>query len=119
MKKIGILLALICTIGFIAYYQYAYRCMTNNMPIEFDYNQLNWLIYLCLSIAFVNLGRNEDRVIKYFVYYAIAEFWGFLSLTYVTNFVFNPLVIMHKVLITLTLVLITSLIYFLKCKLYR
>lgn len=71
----------------------------------------NVLIYGCISLIFFILGRNEqNRNVRLFIYYAIAEFWGLISLQILyCKFIYNPITF-HKVLIALLTVLLINII---------
>ena len=72
----------------------------------------NWFVYLTLSAAFFKLGMSEDKKDRYLVYYAIAQFWLFLVLTYVFNEFFDLQIIMHKVFIAISLTFVCSLLLY-------
>jgi hypothetical protein len=78
------------------------------------------IIYSVLSISLFTIGsREENRIVKWFAFYSIAEFWAFLVLVMIYNtFIYNS-VTYHKTLVSLTAVLtlnlIVGIIFFSKC----
>lgn len=117
MRVIGAILGVFTVLVFIMYYQHAYEMYPN---VNQTYSDItNYIMYLCLAFAFYNLGQGRDREIRLFVYYSIAEFWAFLFICYVINDILDIMITMHKVIIAISLTFFTSLIIYLKCKLWK
>ena len=73
---------------------------------------VNYTIYLALAFAFFELGSKEESKIKLLIYYAIAEFWLFLTVTYLLNDLFDVQVVMHKVVCAIFLTFSTSIVWY-------
>lgn len=96
-------------VGFYAIIKYVIWCnlsfalnaIDKTFVVPQSYNDMvNLVIYATIAVSFIAIGRSEnDRINKLFLYYAIAEFWGCLSLQIVVNLVF-PSVPMFRMYLT-------------------
>lgn len=107
MKRLVIALGFLSMVTFGVYYQYAYNHWPNVPQVY--YNLVNWVLYITMSFCFFMLGKKEEPKERFLVFYPIAQFWFFLTLTYVLNEVFNNQIVMHKVLISISLSFIVSI----------
>ena len=111
IKRIAVVSGLISIAAFCTYYCYAFKHWPEVPQL---YNDLmNWSVYIALSASFFALGKQEQKNERYFIFYAIAQFWLFLTLTYIFNDLFNLQIIMHKVFIAISLTFVCSLLLYL------
>jgi hypothetical protein len=68
---------------------YALYAIDKSFSVPQTYNDItNLVIYSALAISFYVNGRFEKDIInKVFIFYAIAEFWGFLCLQIIINLI--------------------------------
>ena len=110
IKKIVIGLGIMSVLVFAVYYQYAF----SHFPlVNQNYaDAVNYTIYLALAFSFFELGNNQEKKLQILVYYSIAEFWLFLTVTYILNDIFDVKVIMHKVICAIFLTFLSSLLWY-------
>jgi hypothetical protein len=102
-------------LGFYAIIKYVLWCNLSYALFDIDSSftvpqsindMTNLVIYATLAISFFVIGRSEkDKINRLFIYYAIAEFWGFLSLQIAVNLIF-PKALIFKIYITSLLIIL-------------
>lgn len=99
------------------WYNYVFSHYPNIPQIGNDI--ANITIYSAFSVCLFAYGsKQENRYFKWFVFYALGEFWAFLVLNMVYNTFIYDKVVYHKTVFALGAVLglnlIVSIIFFVK-----
>jgi len=109
MKWMVIILGFLAIIGFSYYYEYPF--IYHEKATQLLRDQTNFLIWLSLSAAYLYIGLGSIGNIRY-IYYSVAEFWLFLTIAYLFNYLFDYYIAMLPVVISIILTTICSLLLY-------
>jgi hypothetical protein len=105
-----LILGSIAIVAFCIYYNASFDYYVAH-DIKTDYsNELtrwslfaNCIIYSTIGLIYLLMGYNQERKIKYLGFYAIAQFWFILVITYILNLLFNDSIQINRIYIPMIL----------------
>lgn len=114
LKYLSAIIGFYAIIKYIAWCNLSYTLfyIDKSFRVPQDYNDMtNLVLYSTLSISFFVIGRSEeDKINRLFMYYAIAEFWAFLSFQIAINLIFPDVFTFQMYIISLLVILIGNFI---------
>lgn len=113
MRIFSIICGILSVASYLFWYDYIYYHYDSE-PTQLYSDIANIIIYIVLGVSFFVLGQNEkSRIIRYFIYFAIGEFWIFLVLNMIYCLLHYNSTAYYKTIYAIGMVLaLNLLVYF-------